>query len=311
MIASSKKIWLKATYWATKASLEVAQSAFTEMGAIGIEIDDGIGPENQKKYPDDQILVVAYFDLATSTEELERSFAKFFAECGLEQGPLEFSQQEEEAWQENFVRTCKTILVDPDIYVVPSFDEAFKKNPLGPLWIEMDPENAFGTGQHQTTQLCLTHIRKLLVKKPHSSVRNLDCLDIGCGSGILAILMKKLGVRSVLATETDLDALLTAERNARINKVHIHTAHVDEDYEYVQDHYDLAVANILAPVLIVLSENILSSLRTNGELILSGILVPQAPEVIAAYESLGAELLLQDNKDDWCALIFKKTATAG
>lgn len=306
MIARAKKVWLKAEFWATKASLEVAQSAFNELGAIGIEVDDGLGPEGQKKYDDDQILVVAYFEDQTSQQEIETSFSHFLSECGLAQGVLKFTTQHEEDWQGNFVRTCKTILVAPDIYVVPSFDEEFKKNPKGPLFIEMDPENAFGTGQHQTTQLCLTNIRKTLAAKQPEAVAKLECLDVGTGSGILAILLKKLGVHSVQATETDLDALITAEKNAVINKVSIDTLHVDEDYTYQTNRYDVVVANILASVLIILAKNLTQCLRKDGELILSGILVHQADDVIAAYENIGARFIAKDVKDDWCALIFRR-----
>lgn len=298
-----------AEYWATKASLEVAQSAFLETGAIGIEIDDGIGPEAQKKYPDDRILVRAYFEPKGGLEgEVKKSLQLFFDECDLSLGPVDFSSVEEEDWQGNFVRSCTTFVVEPNIYIVPSFEiDEFKKNPGGELFIEMDPENAFGTGQHQTTKLCLKSIHDLLSAKSKDQLSCLSAIDVGTGSGILAILMKKLGVRSVLATETDEDALITAQRNARKNGVAIEPLKVNETHEYDREKYDLVVANILAAVLIAMKENLTACCKPGGRLVLSGILVGQADGVISAYESSSVHLIKRDVMDDWCALIFAKS----
>ncbi|MCA9507557.1 MAG: 50S ribosomal protein L11 methyltransferase [Myxococcales bacterium] len=301
---SLPKIWILAEYWATSTTLEVAQNAFLESGAIGIECDDGLGPEGQKKYPDDQIKILAYFEPAPDLENIvEQQLKNFFGNCGLSYAPIKWSQFLEEDWQANFVKSCTTFMVKPNIFIVPSFEiDEFKKNPRGSLYIEMDPENAFGTGKHQTTQLCLKNIYEIMSADPKS--KGWDALDIGTGSGILAILMKKLGIKHVLGTETDNDALITASQNAKKNNVDIDWLHVDEEYIYPKDHYDLVVANILAPVLIHMADNIFASCKKHGSIILSGILLELAQGVIKVYQGLGARFIRQDQKDDWCSLIF-------
>lgn len=301
----AKKVWLRAECWVTLAMLEVAQCAFVEANAIGIEVDDGVLPEGQRKYAHDRVLIRAYFERDEARDVITQTVARFFSECGKAAPYIDFVDFEEEDWQGNFVKSCTTFMVAPDIFIVPSFEiDAFRANPQGDLFIEMDPENAFGTGQHQTTKLCLTAIRRIMDQRKDQLPG--DCLDVGTGSGILAILMKKLGASSVLATETDDDALHTATKNAQKNGVNITPLLVTEDHQYEEGRYDLVVANILAPVLITMAHNLASCIKPHGEIILSGILLLQAPSVIAAYEQNGLTFIQQDTMDDWCALVLKK-----
>ncbi len=300
----SQKKWLLAEYWATKATLEVAQSAFLECGAIGIEIDDGIAPEKPNKYPDDTILLKAYFENGDETF-IKNSLEHFLTECELPISEITFSFMDEEDWQGNFVRSCTTFVVEPEIYIVPSFEiDKFEKKDR--LFIEMDPENAFGTGQHQTTKLCLKNIHEILAKKSSAELLKLEALDVGTGSGILAILMKKLGASSVLATETDKDALITAQKNAQKNDVPIHTLDVSEEHLYKKEAYDLVVANILAHVLIAMADNLAGTFKNGGEIILSGILLDQAMNVRDAFTKVGLTFKKQSVMDDWCSLLFSK-----
>lgn len=303
----AKKVWLKAACWVTASTLEVAQSAFVEANAIGIEVDDGILPEGRRKYSDDRIVVTAYFEKdSVILSELQEYIATFFTACGFTVPTIEFTDFNEEDWQGNFVKSCTTFKVEPNIFIVPSFEiDAFKQQPRGELFIEMDPENAFGTGQHQTTKLCLTALHTLL-NKPQQEVASKICLDVGTGSGILAILIKKLGVASVLATETDEDALETAARNATKNGVSLTFLHVTETHAYEADRFDLVVANILAPVLIAMASNLSTCIASEGELVLSGILLSQAPAVIDAYGACGLTFVQQTSMDDWCALVFRR-----
>jgi ribosomal protein L11 methyltransferase len=297
-LRSRPKKWLVAEYWATKDTAEVAQSAFLESGAIGIEVDDGLGPEGQIKYPDNTILLKAYFE-RFEKDLIESSLNNFLKECQMPMSKINFLVLDEEDWQGNFVRSCTTFVVEPEIYIVPSFEiNKFDKNKK--LYIEMDPENAFGTGQHQTTKLCLKSIHEYFSTKKDL----VTALDVGTGSGILAILIKKLGALTVLATEVDEDALITAQKNALKNQVLIETLAVKEDHKYESSKYDLIVANILAPVLILMAENLSKSLKPHGEIILSGILLEQALKVKTAYEQCGLKFKKELHMDDWCALIF-------
>ena len=170
----------------------------------------------------------------------------------------------------------------------------------------MDPENAFGTGQHQTTKLCLKNICNFLENKSMRERSLLRGIDVGTGSAILAILLKKLGMGHVVGTDTDPDAVETARKNALRNGVVIDLRVVPEDYSYDNNSFELVVANILAPTLIHMADNLVNTCVDGGVLILSGILVSQAPSVIAAYDQLGVRLLRQETMDDWCALVLLK-----
>lgn len=302
------KIWILAEYWATSKTLEVAQNAMLEAGAIGIEVDDGVGPENQRAYEADNIRLLAYFEPCEHlNEHVTAHVAEFFAQCGFEPAAINFCEFAEDDWQGNFVRSCTTFVVEPNIYIVPSFEiDEFRREPRGDLFIEMDPENAFGTGQHQTTKLCLKNICEYLDSIPINQRTQVRALDIGTGSAILAILLKKLGVGHVQATDIDSDALDTARKNALRNGVALNLTPVTEDYIYQISSYELVVANILAPTLIIMADNLINACVTKGTIILSGILVTQAPDVIAAYQHRNMRLLRQENMDDWCALVLVK-----
>jgi ribosomal protein L11 methyltransferase len=305
-VTESKKTWLVAEYWASPESLELAQNAFLECGSIGISLDDGEIPE--KAAAQKSIRVSAYFEEASGLEsEIRDRFKDFFNNCGFADPTLSFFICSEENWQENFYKSCTTFAVDPEIYVVPSFEiEAFKKNSQGKFYVEMDPENAFGSGHHQSTKLCMTALFKFLAQAAQSSLTHMHAIDIGCGSGILAIVAKKLGVAHVVGTEIDADAVITAERNAIKNGVDIEFRVVNENTVYEKASYNLVIANILAPVLITMAKDIVSICAPGATIILSGILKTQADEVIKSYEKEGALFIENNPMDEWCALIFKR-----
>lgn len=305
-MAANKKVWLLAEYWASSDTLELAQNAFLEAGALGIEIDDGLSPEHPPKYENDAIRVLAYFEHGPGQEEkINNLFSLFFMNCDLKPQTIIFNDFFEDDWQASFLRSCTTFRVEPGIFIVPSFEiEDFKKKTSSDLFIEMDPENAFGTGQHQTTKLCLKHIAHFLNAIPAKKRAELSIADIGTGSGILAILAKKLEAGSVVATEIDHDAVETAKKNALKNMVELDISSVPETHNYQKRSFDMIVANILANTLIDMAKNLTEACKEQGTLILSGILCSQAQSVIDAYERLGTKIAQQENMDDWCVLVF-------
>lgn len=213
----------------------------------------------------------------------------------------------DEDWQERFNASCTTFIIKPDIYIVPSFAvQEFVKNNPSKIFIQMEPHNAFGSGHHQTTQLCLTAIYEYLSVKSIDYKRNANCLDIGTGSGILAILMAKMQACNILATENDETAINTALENLHNNQVAAFVMQVDEEYQYKEDAFDLIVANILKNVLLSLSHNLYQALRKNGRLILSGILHNQAQELQDHFISLGLKFVSCKSLDAWVVLEFDK-----
>ena len=162
--------------------------------------------------------------------------------------------------------------------------------------IIIDPGSGFGTGSHPTTQLCLKWIEKN--NDPNSSL-----IDYGCGSGILSIAADKFGYNRVVGVDNDHQALLNAERNKDLNSSDIVLFHSD-DYND-NESYDITIANILLNTIISLRETLISSLKENGILILSGILEEQASDIIDAFKS-DMFLSIVDNQEGWLLMKGKK-----
>ena len=162
--------------------------------------------------------------------------------------------------------------------------------------IIIDPGSGFGTGSHPTTQLCLKWIEKN--DDPNSSL-----IDYGCGSGILSIAANKFGCGRVVGVDNDHQALLNAERNKDLNSSDIVFFHSD-DYDH-NESYDITIANILLNTIIGLRRTLISSLKENGILILSGILVEQASDIIDAFKS-DMFLSIVDQQEGWLLMKGKK-----
>ena len=162
--------------------------------------------------------------------------------------------------------------------------------------IIIDPGSGFGTGSHPTTQLCLKWIEKN--DDPNSSL-----IDYGCGSGILSIAANKFGYGRVVGVDNDHQALLNAERNKDLNSSEIVFFH-SNDYDH-NESYDITVANILLNTIISLRETLISSIKKNGILILSGILEEQASDIIDAFKS-DMFLSIVDQQEGWLLMKGKK-----
>lgn len=171
--------------------------------------------------------------------------------------------------------------------------------PQGPLTIEIDAGEAFGTAHHATTRGCLEAIDRLTRRRPYRTV-----LDLGCGSAVLAIAAARALPRAaILATDIDPIAIEVAERNVALNghRRHIRTrvrAGVPEG------RYDLLIANILAGPLVTLAPNIRRATRRGSRVVLSGLLVPQAAEVSAAYTAQGFAVEDQRRISGWSTLVL-------
>jgi len=186
------------------------------------------------------------------------------------------------------------ILIGQRICVVPSWHQA--PSQVDGIVLALDPGMAFGTGSHATTRLCLEWLEAHMM--PGQTV-----LDYGCGSGILAIAAKKLGALAVCGVDVDEQAMTAAQDNAERNKTHI---------EFVLPHalplatsYNIVIANILANPLKQLTTTLCARVQKNGYLVLSGVLLAQAQDVIAHYASTIA-LDIWREQDGWVCLVGKK-----
>jgi ribosomal protein L11 methyltransferase len=178
-----------------------------------------------------------------------------------------------------------------------------KRVPRGPNSILIDAGEAFGTAHHATTYGCLQAIDCVTRQRRFANV-----LDLGCGSGVLAIAVARtLPQAKIIATDMDRQSVLVAEENFRINGVGGRIAALcamglDHPALRASPSFDLVIANILADPLIRLARTIGPAMTTGGTLILSGILIPQAPSVIAAYRAQGFALVRHDRVTGWSTL---------
>lgn len=222
-------------------------------------------------------------------------------------GRLEYCLKnvKEEDWENNWKQYFKPLCIGERLLIKPSWEKVDDTERRKIL--EIDPASSFGTGQHNTTQLCLELIEKNLNNEN-------KVLDLGCGSGILSIGAVLLGAGSVYAVDIDENSVKIATENAEKNHIskNIYTAkcgNIIEDEQLVAEignGYDIVCANIVADVLIAMSGKFSGFLKEHGTLIVSGIIDNRKAEVLETIVSQGFELTEIREKEDWVAASFRK-----
>ena len=200
-------------------------------------------------------------------------------------------------WQEKWRRGIRAVRVG-SILIRPSWSRA--RSVPGEKLIELDPGMAFGTGSHPTTKLVLRMIAKHLKGRG----KEINVLDVGTGSGILAIAAKKLGAKRVVGTDIDYDALKVARSNAKKNRVRITIS--KKPLATQRGRFDLVMANIISGTLVSLKGELAEKTAPFGRLVLSGILREEAPEVLTEFASIGLEHVRTLHSGEWAALEFFK-----
>jgi ribosomal protein L11 methyltransferase len=204
----------------------------------------------------------------------------------------------EEDWVEAWKERLNVLRIGRRIVVRPSWRD-YAPEP-GEIVIRLDPGMAFGTGLHPTTQMCLAALEELI--RPEAAV-----LDLGTGSGILAIAAAKLGAGRVLAVDQDPLAVKTARGNLVTNGVQEIVSVMEGSLEGVSESYDLVVVNILAKVIVeMMQEGLAARLRSGGRLIATGIIADQESDVVAALEQGGLTAIERQQREDWVCLVASK-----
>ncbi len=187
-------------------------------------------------------------------------------------------------------------------FVYGAHDEG--RVPASTINLKIDAGAAFGTGHHGTTVGCLEAFDDLLKRERFERV-----LDVGCGTGILAIAAARTGSRVAVGTDIDAPSVRIANENAKLNRAQasfVHASGLDDQRVRRHGPYDLVFANILAPPLVALSQDIRSALSLGGVAILSGLLRTQERRVTAAYLSRGFRLEKRIRHDAWSALVLRR-----
>jgi len=239
----------------------------------------------------------AYYEGAPDGVALGRALIEI---TGIDAGVFEVSAVPDENW----VAISQSAL--PPVYagrfvIHGSHDRG--RVARGPNAILIDAGEAFGTAHHATTSGCLSAIDRVARRRVYSNV-----LDLGCGSGVLAIAVARLLPRAlILASDVDIPSVAVAAENARINgvasRIHVFpAAGLDHPFIRHAGKFDLLIANILAGPLIMLAKQIAGAVKPGGTVLLSGLLIPQAPQVIAAYRASGFRLERHDRVYGWSTL---------
>ena len=208
---------------------------------------------------------------------------------------------DEDDWADAWKQYYKPVKCGKKIVIVPLWEkyDAEKDEVI----IKMDPGMAFGTGTHETTRLCLSMMEKHMQK-------DMTVLDMGTGSGILAIYAAKLGATKIDAYDIDPVAVRVAKENFKENgvedKIHCDVSDLMQNADKTREKYDFVCANIVADIVIRLSECMGDYVKKDGLCAVSGIIEPQAERVKKAVSEKGFVLIDEEKENDWCAFVFKR-----
>lgn len=240
--------------------------------------------------------------LAMVEEELDN--VKLFCEIG--EGTVTVDETEDIDWINNWKKYFHQFYID-DILCIPSWEEV-KEEDKDKIILHIDPGTAFGTGMHETTQLCIRQLRKFINA-------DTELLDVGTGSGILAILSLMFGAKHAVGTDLDPCAGPAVEENCQANgisldKFDMMIGNIINDKE-VQDRvgynkYDIVVANILADVLVPLTPVIINQMKKGGIYITSGIIREKEDLVVETVKAAGLELVEVTRQGEWVSVTAKK-----
>lgn len=253
--------------------------------------------DDSLNYNKPSTIVKGYFNLDFDCGIIDNEIEALKERSEIDLGVLEISKRivDGDDWIEIWRKHYKPIEIG-GIVICPNWIEYKTNKPT----VKIDTNTAFGTGEHETTSLCLEKLQKFLNKGD-------TVIDVGTGSGILGIACALLGAKKVFMTELDLQAVQCAKHNVIVNKVEnvCEVEHCDL-LEKANGECDLLVANITAEILLRLVENVNFYLKEGAKIILSGILKDRLEKVKFAYEAVGLKVIEQEIRGEWSVLVLEK-----
>ncbi|HIT67052.1 MAG TPA: 50S ribosomal protein L11 methyltransferase [Candidatus Merdisoma merdipullorum] len=315
--------WNKYTLKTRTEAEDLISSMMQEAGIEGIEIEDKVPLSDEDKaqmfvdilpdMPDDDGVAYISFYLEPETDQAAmllkvQEGLDEIRSWGVDVGEatITASETEDKDWINNWKEYFHQFYVD-DILIKPSWEEV-RPEDRDKLLIQIDPGTAFGTGMHETTQLCIRQLRKHLT--PETVL-----LDVGTGSGILSIISLKLGAKRAVGTDLDTNALAAVKENMQVNGIdpssfEMMIGNIITEKE-VQDRvgygcYDIVVANILAEVLVPLTPVILDQLKPGGVYITSGIIDDKEDLVVQTIKDCGLKILEVTYQGEWVSVTARK-----
>lgn len=323
--------WTEVKIYTTREGIEPVSAVLLETGINGIQIEDD---DELKEYLNESSMYWDYVDENLLNKEKEETKIKIYvssnpygneillnvkenikrlksmeSEIGINLGRLFIETTEnlnDEDWLNKWREFYKPFKIGQKIIVKPVWEDL--KDNEGRIVFNINPGHVFGTGLHQTTQLCIENIEKYV---NNESV----VLDLGCGSGILSIISILLGAKSAFAIDIDENAVKVAYENAQINgiskeKYFVTSGNVVEDEninkEIGSNKYDIVLANIIADVICLISPVVPSKLKNDGVFIASGIIKERIEDVYCALKENGLKPIDTFTKGEWVCIVSKK-----
>lgn len=320
--------WNKYTIRTSPVGTEAVCALLMEVGINGMEIDDPFermeylatpspswdyAEDSLKEMTDTDVKVIFYLSenpygaemLINVKNGIDRLKENTF---GLDMGKLSLENEDgldDQVWLNKWKEFYKPFNVGDRLCVRPDWEEIPDTDRI---ILTINPGNVFGTGLHQTTKLCMGQLEKYVRK-------GMEVLDLGCGSGILAVTALLLGAWHAFGVDIDKNAINTAYENAALNNIgkdrlYVTSGNVISDTslqkEIGEDKYDIVVANIVADVIIAISPNVFKEIKTGGTFISSGIIKERLEEVKTAIMSSGFDITDTNILEDWCCITAVK-----
>jgi len=301
--------WKSITVETRREAVDALSHFFTEHGSLGMAYDERLfgtegDPADPLPPPDELTRITAYFPWEADLHSVKRDFLDFLPlladSFGAEPGTfISAAEITDFGWAEKWKEHFRPMRIGKRITVKPSW-EPYAPSPEEVV-VTIDPGQAFGTGTHETTQMCLRFLEETFDGTPTPR----RVLDVGTGTGILGIAAALLGAPFTLGIDVDPKGVEVAGENARVNGVEdrFHTA--TTPLSCVEGRYDLILANVLAEILSDLKQEIAARLEPGGDLILSGILSEKSDWVAKEYGAAGFRLAGRKEEGQWAALLLR------
>ena len=306
----------------TPEAEDIVSSMLADLGIEGVQIEDKIPLTQSDKeqmfvdilpdIPEDDgcAYLTFYLDEDVDKQELllkvRQELEEMRSYLNVGECTIEESQTEDVDWVNNWKQYFHQFYID-DILVIPSWENVEAKD-SDKMVIHIDPGTAFGTGMHETTQLCIRQLKKYVTE-------DTEILDVGCGSGILGMLALKFGAKHSVGTDLDPCAIDATYENMDNNGIsrdqyEVMIGNIIDD-KAVQDKvgyekYDIVAANILADVLVPLTPVIIHQMKKGGIYITSGIIEDKEDVVVEAVKEAGLEVLEVNHQGEWVSVTARK-----
>ena len=314
--------WNKFRIKTTTEAEDIVCSSLMDLGIQGVEVEDKIPLTQREKEQmfvdilpeidvDDGVAYISfYLEEDEDKEKMLQAVREELKEIGtyVNVGSMEIeeSQTEDVDWVNNWKQYFHQFTID-DVLIIPSWEDVQPEDE-DKMIIHIDPGTAFGTGMHETTQLCIRQIKKYVTE-------DTEILDVGCGSGILGMLALKFGAKHSTGTDLDPCAIDATHENMDVNGIsrdqyRVMIGNIIDDKEVQDqvgyDRYDIVAANILADVLVPLTPVILNQMKKGGIYITSGIIDDKEETVVNAVKAAGLEVLEVTHQGEWVSVTARK-----